>query len=46
MLDLPIEGVIIAVALSLLIGAAGGFVYASLMGYRKKSKSRTEKISR
>jgi len=39
MLDLPIEGVIIAVALSLLIGAAGGFVYAGLMGYRKKSKT-------
>jgi hypothetical protein len=38
MLDLPIEGVIIAVALSLLIGAAGGFVYAGIMGYRGRSK--------
>jgi hypothetical protein len=38
MLDLPIEGVIIAVTLSLLIGAAGGFVYAGIMGYRKRSK--------
>lgn len=39
MLDLPIEGVIIAVALSLLIGAAGGLVYAGIMGYRKRTKS-------
>jgi len=38
MMDLPLEGVIIAVALSLLIGAAGGFVYAGIMGYRKRSK--------
>jgi len=37
-MDLPLEGVIIAVALSLLIGAAGGFVYAGIMGYRKRSK--------
>jgi hypothetical protein len=39
MLDLPIEGVIIAVALALLIGTAGGFIYAGIMGFRKKSKS-------
>lgn len=39
MLDLPIDGVIIAVALSLLIGAAGGFIYAGIMGYRKRPKS-------
>jgi PII-like signaling protein len=39
MLDLPIQGVIIAVALSLLIGVAGGFVYAGIMGYRKRSKT-------
>jgi PII-like signaling protein len=43
MLDLPIQGVIIAVALSLLIGAAGGFVYAGIMGYRRKSKAETSK---
>ena len=43
MLDLPIEGVVIAVALSLLIGAAGGFVYAGIMGYRRKSKSEISK---
>lgn len=36
MLGLPVEGVIIAVVLSLLIGAAGGVIYAGIMGYRKK----------
>jgi len=45
MFDLPIEGVIIAVALSLLIGAAGGFVYAGIMGYRKRPKG-TDSLSR
>ena len=35
MLGLPIEGVVIAVVLSVLIGAAAGFVYASIMGYRQ-----------
>ena len=45
MFDLPIEGVIIAVALSLLIGVAGGFVYAGIMGYRKRPK-RPDSLSR
>jgi hypothetical protein len=34
--DLPLEGVVIAVLLSLVIGAAGGLIYAGIMGYRKK----------
>ncbi len=36
MFGLPVEGVIIAVVLSLLIGAAGGVIYAGIIGYRKK----------
>jgi hypothetical protein len=35
-LGLPVEGVVIAVILSLLIGAAGGIIYAGIMGYRRR----------
>jgi hypothetical protein len=34
--DVPVDGVVLAVLLALLIGAAGGVIYAGIMGWRKK----------